>query len=169
MPAWLTWMLGIGCVTGESALLGALGMGVWSLQAGLVWCVVLGLRRDFIPGALTLAFLIPVVEWYAGGPKGVYGLGLALIFLLMQLIRPQLHREWGLMHLGAAVLAFVLQQLIVAAGMMFGPHAGPIGAAILWSLPVSIIGGLLALWPIAWMVDRGDAMFEGTMRRAMFD
>ena len=169
MPVWLTWMFGIAAVSAESALLAAGGFTSFSLQLGLVLAVLLGLRRDFIPGALTLALLLPVIEWYAGGPKGYYGLGLVVVFVLLQLVRGWLRGEWGLLHFLFGGAAAVVHPLLVAGAMTFSSPSSPIAAAVLSSLPASLAGMLVALWPAQWLLRRADAAFEGRMRNSLFD
>lgn len=169
MPAWLTWLFGFVLVTGESALLGAVGFESFCIQSGLIFAILLGLRREFIPGAWTLAASIPVIEWYVGGPVGMYGFALGIVFIALQSFRTWLPRDWGPMHFGAGAAAVLLHALIVAgmASMLSVP--GGVGAAVLWSLPVGVFGVVVGLWPAQWLLARGDAMFEGTRRRPMFD
>lgn len=169
MPAWLTWLFGCGLVTAESAFLAAVGFESFCLQSGLIVAILIGLRRDFIPGALTLAAAIPVIEWYVGGPKGIYGLGLCVVFVALQSIRSWLPRDWGPMHFGAGAGAAVLHALVVAVGLSLTTLPGGVGAAVVWSIPVGVFGVLIGLWPAQWLLERGDSMFEGTRRRPLFD
>jgi len=169
MPAWLTWLFGCGLVTAESASLAAVGFESFCVQTGLIVAILIGLRRDFIPGALTLAAILPVIEWYTGGPKGLYGLGLCVVFVALQSIRSWLPRDWGLMHFGAGAGAAVLHAAVVAAGLSLTRPPGVASWAVIWSLPVGVLGVLIGLWPAQWLLERGDAMFEGRRRRPMFD
>ena len=165
MPVWLTWMLGLVLVCGESGVLGAAGIESFAFQSGLIMAIVVGLRRDFIPGALTLAGLLPVIEWCVGGPKGYYGLGLAVVFLLLQLVRGRLHREWGMTHLVAALMACFIHPILMAVGMALSGSAGPVVWGIVWTIPTGAPFALVGLWPVAWLVERGDAFFEGSLRK----
>jgi len=169
MPVWVTWMIGLVLVCGESALLGALGAESFAFQSGLIMAILAGLRRDFIPGALTLAGLLPVIEWYVGGPKGYYGLGLAVVFLLLQLVRGQLHREWGLMHVLAAMLATLIHPILMAMAMGLVGSSGPVVWGIVWTIPTGSLAALIGLWPVAWLVERGDTVFDGSLRTPRFD
>lgn len=169
MPAWLTWLYGFLLVTAESAVLGTVGFDSFCFQSGLIFAILLGLRREFIPGALTLAASIPVIEWYAGGPAGLYGFGLCFVFLALQSVRSWLPRDWGAMHFGAGASAAALHAILVAAAASVLGVPGGIAAAVLWSLPLGLVGVLVGLWPAQWLLARGDAMFEQTRRRSMFD
>mgnify|MGYP006289754253 CR=1 FL=1 len=168
MPIWVTWMLGVVLVAGESASLAAFGLTGLCAQMGLVLGVLLGLRRDFIPGALTLAALLPVVEWFAAGPAGVYGIGLGVVFLLMQLARTRLRHDWGLMHFAAGALAAVVHPLILAGAFGFLWADGALARAVVWTVPTSVVGMVVCLWPAQWLLEKGDAAFEGAARRTMF-
>lgn len=169
MPGWLTWLLGLVLVTGESAVLAGFGVSMFAVQMGVVVTVLLGLRREFIPGALTLAALLPVIEWYAGGPKGFYGFGLAVVFIVMQIIRPRLHQQWGLMHVLAGALAATLHPLVVVGVLAVFQSTAGVGHAILWAIPWCVLGVTLALWPAQWLLERADSVFEGNVGKRVFD
>lgn len=168
MPVWMTWLLGVGLITAESAFLAAVGFETFCVQTGLILTILLGVRRDFAPGALTLAALLPVVEWYAGGPKGYYGLGLAVVFVGLQLSRSWLRGEWGMLHLVFGFFAALVHPLLVGGVLEFVQPSVPYGTAVLTTLPVSVVGVLIGLWPAQWLLKRADAAFEGALRKRVF-
>ena len=169
MPGWLTWLAALPFVTGEGAFLAAFGVPGAAIQSGLIVTILLGLRREFISGALTLAALLPFVEWAAGGPAGFYGLGLAVVFVLLQGVRRQLHREWGFGHLLVGGLAALIHPLLVVGALeTFRGGAFPSGA-VLWALPSGTVAVLVALWPAQWLLARADAVWEGRSRDPIFN
>jgi len=169
MPVWLTWMYGFALMTAESAVLAAAGAESFCVQTGLIFAILLGLRRDFVPGAWTLAISIPVAEWFAGGPSGPYGLGLGVVFVGLQSLRYWLPDDWGLMHLGVAATAVPVHAAVFAAASSAVGLPGELASAVFWSLPVAWVGVLAGLVPAQWLLERGDAVFEGPRRRALFD
>lgn len=168
MPAWLTWIAALGLMTAESASLTALGLTTIAIQSGLIVGILLGLRREFIPGALTLVALLPIIEWFAGGPFGHYGFGVVVVFVLCQGIRRRLREVWGGTHFIVAAVAVVVHALIMVGtiGTFRGVEffAGP----VLWALPSTVLAVLVAIWPIHWLMARADAVYEGNARDAVF-
>lgn len=168
MPAWLTWMAAVGLIGFESAALGTLGVTTLAVQSGLVATILIGLRREFVAGGVTLAALLPVAEWFAGGPFGYYGLGLVVVFLLCQGVRARLSEVWGVMHFLVAGLAAVVHSLVMA-GALGTFHRGEFyGDVILWALPSTVGMLLVVIWPIQWLFARADALYEGSARDTVF-
>lgn len=169
MPAWLTWLAALPFVVGESAFLAAFGVTSIAVQSGLVVTILLGLRREFIPGALTLAGLLPFIDWVAGGPSGFYGLALAGVFVLLQGVRRQLHREWSLGHLLIGGIAAILHPLMVVGALETFRGGQFPGTTILWTIPTGTVAVVMALWPAQWLLARADAAWEGRSRDTIFN
>jgi len=168
MPAWLTWMAAVGLMTAESASLAALGVTTVAIQSGLIVGILLGLRREFISGALTLVALMPIIEWFAGGPFGYYGFGVAMVFVLCQGVRRRLREVWGVTHFIVAAVAVVLHALVMVGAIGTFRGGEFFTDAVLWSLPSTILAVVVAIWPIQWAMARADAVYEGRARDAVF-
>lgn len=160
MPAWLTWLGGVVFILGESTMLGALGVTGWTVQAGLVCAILLGLRRNFMSGALTLAALLPVADAVAGGPGGYYAVALVAVYFVMQVARGRLRDEWGPTHFVVAAIAAVLHPTVMVGTMVATGVEGSVVWAVVWSLPVGVAGPLLVVWPAQWTLSVLDAAAE---------
>jgi hypothetical protein len=152
----------------ESASLTALGLTTIAIQSGLIVGILLGLRREFIPGALTLVALLPIIEWFAGGPFGYYGFGVSMVFMVCQGLRRRLRDGWGTTHFIVAAVAVVVHALIMVGAVGTSKGGEFFADAVLWALPSTILTVLVAIWPIQWLMARADAVYEGKARDAVF-
>lgn len=141
-------------------MLAALGATEWTVQAGLVCAILLGLRRDFVPGAVTLAALLPVADAVAAGPAGVYGVALAVVFFAMQGVRGRLREGWGATHFLVVGFAALLHAATMVALMAATGVSGRVVSAVVWSLPVGLLGPLVAIWPAQWVLSMLDTTAE---------
>lgn len=156
MPGWLTWIIAMALLVGESALLSVLGVEGWSLQTALLLTLFLALRRDFVSGALTLAALLVPIQWLVAGPPGYYALSLVVVFFLLRLLRGSIQSEWGLLQALLAAVAVLVQTLsMLAALLVLEPNAHLSQALFRAMLPAGIAAALVA-WPLGAALTRLD-------------
>lgn len=144
MPAVAIYIVGLMIMIAEGAVLFGLGIETMALHSPVALTMVLGLRRQFESSALTLALLIPPIEWLVAGVPGVYGLGLVVLFFLLRGVRTSLQQGWGVARATAAAMAAVVHiavMMMVLAVMGLGsePMIAAMARAILWSAPVVAI------------------------------
>lgn len=139
---------GLILMTLESVLLGVVPVHGWALQTPLMVAILVGLDRDFVPGALVMLALFVPVEWFVGGIYGLYSLGLAAVFLAMQLLRGMLQPQWGVARgvvggIGALVHGVVLWGVL----FLMGQSGGTVAQSVLWyfwlATPVVAVGTVL--------------------------
>jgi hypothetical protein len=160
MPGWLTWMVAMGLLVMEAALLAALGIESWSMQTPLVLTIFVALRRDFLDGALILAGLVIPIEWLAGGAGGYFSLGLVVVFLALHLVRGIIESEWGLSQAILALCAAGVHTLVMAATILLLDYHAGVLEAVLWG---AIPGGLAAavlIWPLGALLSRADSVLD---------
>ncbi len=167
MPVWLTWIVAMGLLIGESALLAAIGAEDWVLQMAIVVTVFLALRREFVGGALVLAGLLAPIEWLVVGPSGFYALGLVAVFVVFQLARGHIESEWGLSQALLAVVAVGLHTAVMVLAILFLEPDARIVRALLWSAPAGALGAALTVWPVGAFLARLDAMVDSRSSRGV--
>ncbi len=134
-----TWFIGLLFFAFEGTLLSILGADGWALQTGIVLTLLVAFEREFVPGALILAFWLLPIEWMVAGPMGHYSLGLVLIFFLARLVGPSI-QGGGVPRFVAALVATLLHGAIVAASFLVFEPSSRIGRAALWELlPAGLI------------------------------
>jgi ABC-type cobalt transport system substrate-binding protein len=167
MPVWLTWLVALGVLVLESALLSAFGVDGWALQTAVALTIFLALRRDFVSGAVVLAALLVPIEWLVVAPPGHYALSLVVVFFVLQLARGNIQSEWGLSQAVLAMFTVVLQTGMMALGMVVvEPHAG-IMEALLWGAVPGAVGAALVVWPLGVVLTRIDRMVDPHSGRRM--
>lgn len=160
MPGWLTWLLAMGALIMESALLAALGVDSWSLQTAVALTMFLALRREFVTGALILAGLLVPIEWLVGGPPGYYSLSLVAVYFLLRLARGSIESEWGFSQAVLALFTVGVQTgVMVLALLLFHPNARLI-YALLWGAIPGAIGAAAVAWPLGALFTRLDRALD---------
>lgn len=160
MSGVLIFAISLGLIILESTLLEMLSVHQWAVQTPLVVSIYLGLDRDFISGACILGALCIPVEWFVGGVFGVYSMGLVGVFLLLQLVRPNLQRVWGLARgIAAGVAALAHAGIVIATLSLLGQGATRLTAAIGWQMWI----GALIVAGAAIVIGKGFASLEEKM------
>lgn len=167
MPVWLTWLVALGVLVLESALLSVLGMDGFIMQTAIVLTMFLGLRRDFVAGAIVLAALLVPIEWLVVGPMGYYSLGLVVLFFVFQLTRDHVDSEWGLSQILLAVFAVLLHTAVVGLSILFLEADSRLAQSVGWAAPAGVLGAALTVWPLGLLMSRLDRMLDPRSGRAM--
>ena len=87
-------IMALACVT-EGPVRAAFGLDSMTFGSALVSTLFLGLRRPPEAGAWGLLGLLPLAQWCAGGPSGVYALGLVVCFFVIHLFGPKIAPQWS--------------------------------------------------------------------------
>lgn len=145
MPAWLTWLVAMGILVGESAFLAAFGVDDWSFQSAVLLTIFLALRRDFLSGALILVALLLPIEWLVVAPAGYYALSLVVVFLALQLVRGSIQSDWGLSQVLVAIAAVLVQTVALWVFLVLLEPEANFSQALLWGgLRGTLAAGVLA-------------------------
>lgn len=169
MPIWLTWLIAMGLLVGESSLLAVLGVDAWSLQTAVLVTIFLALRRELAAGALTLAALLVPIQWLAGGPPGYYALSLVVVFFALRLVRGSIQSEWGFTQALFAALAVVVQSAAMLLTLLLVAPNAHLSQALLWSTGPAALSAALVAWPLGalltrldrWIAPRGQRKLAG--------
>ncbi len=161
MPSVIIWALALVVMVLESVLLDLFSAPGWALQTPIAVTIYLGLDRNFSSGGLILVALLLPVEWLVAGVYGVYSLALAVLFLVLRLLRPNMQPVWGVAR---AVVAAVMVPLhaVVMLGVLFmsgaashGEVTSVIGVQVWTSIPLVVA--------ITLVMGRGFARLEKMM------
>jgi hypothetical protein len=167
MPGWLTWLVAIGVLVLESALLSAFGVDGWALQTAVALTIFLALRRNFVSGALILAALLVPIEWLVVGPSGYYAFSLVGVFFVLQLARGNIQSEWGLSQAVLAMFTVALQTGMMALALVvLDPHAA-VMESLLWGAMPGALGAALVVWPLGLLLTRFDRAVDPHSGRRM--
>lgn len=156
MPGWMTWLLAVGAMILESALLGAFGIDGWALQTAVALTIFISLRRDFVSGGLLLATLLVPIEWLVVGPTGYYALSLVVVFFALQLARGNIQSEWGLSQALLGVVAVMVQTGVMALALVIRQPDSPLLGALFWGAVPGAVGAALVVWPLGALFARLD-------------
>ncbi len=160
MPAVVTWLVCFVFLVGESVLLTTFGIESFSLQLGIGITIFLGLRREFVSGALTLAALLPVIEWLVSGPMGFYSLGLVVVFLVLRGLVESIQRRWGMAQMVMAMFLALLHSGVMLFALLLTNPSSMILQSILWNMWLgSVIVGV-SMIPLGRFLDRADRMLN---------
>ncbi len=135
MPAVVLLLIALGMVVAESVLLSVFSVQIWAVQTPLILAIYLGLDRDFVTGGLILTAMFVPVELLIGGVPGVYSLGLAVVFLMLQISRSSLQRGWGIARGITAVLAALVHGFVMLLALfMIGEGGSRLTASVGWQM-----------------------------------
>lgn len=160
MPAWLTWLIGLGVLLLESAILAAVGVDGFALQTAVALTIFLALRRDFVTGALILAGLLIPIEWLVVGPPGYYALSLVVVFFLLQLARGSIESEWGLSQAILAMFTVAVQTGVMALAMLLFEPGAELFEALFWGIVPGAIAAAVVAWPLGALLSRLDRALD---------
>jgi hypothetical protein len=160
MPAIVLWLLAMMALVLESVLLGAFGFAVWSLQVPIAVTLYIGLKREFVSGALTLSALVLPIEWLVGGAMGFYSLGLVVLFFLMRLFKGNLQGRWGFAHAVLAAASVWMHGLVMMFGMFLLHSGSPMIPSVFWSMWAAALTTSLTTVMLGRFFDRVDGAFD---------
>lgn len=156
MPSWLTWLVALGVLVLESALLAAFGVDGWSLQTAVALTMFLALRRDFVGGALVLAALLIPIEWLVVGPPGYFALSLVFVFFALQLARGNIQSDWGFSQALLAIVTVGVQTAVMAVALLILEPQTVLLESLLWGAIPGALGAALVVWPLGKLLTRLD-------------
>ncbi|MFU8802925.1 MAG: hypothetical protein ACNA8W_03855 [Bradymonadaceae bacterium] len=160
MPIVIIWILGCLCLAAESVVLSAFGVLGWTFQVPLALTIYLGLRREFVPGALTLAALLFPIEWFVGGAMGFYSLGLVVVFFSMRVLRGNIQPGWGIGHALVAGASAWLHGLIMIIGLVLLQSGSAMIASVFWSMWTAALTVAFTTVILGKMLDRLDRALD---------
>lgn len=160
MPSVILWFLGIFFLVAESVLLGAFGIIGWSLQVPLALTIYLGLKREFVPGALTLAALLLPIEWLVGGAMGFYSLGLVVVFFLMRLLKGNVQSGWGLAQALVSAVCVWIHGLVMIFGLLLLHSGSEMIPSVFWSMWMAALTVAPTTVILGKVLDRIDGAFD---------
>ncbi len=145
MPGVVLFFVALMVMVVESVALGAFSIQMWALQTPLMIAIYLGLEREFVSGGLILVALMLPVEWLVGGVYGLYSIALAVIYLSMRPLRPNLQTDWGLVRGAVAAAAAVLHGAVMLVALFLIGEGGTslsatVAVQMWWAVPVVAIG-----------------------------
>ncbi|MBA2661769.1 MAG: hypothetical protein H0U74_05705 [Bradymonadaceae bacterium] len=153
----------------ESVLLSAFGVESFGLQSGVGVTIYLGLRREFVTGALTLAALLPVVEWLVSGPMGFYSLGLVVVFFVLRALRGNIQKRWGFAQMILAALMAFLHAGVMVIALLLANANSAIMHSVLWNVWMACVLVGLTFVPLARFLERGDRMLNPRSGRTVLE
>lgn len=133
-------VVGVALIVLESLALVLMGMESFALQAGLAVVIYLGLQRDLVRGAWGCIVLVLVLELFTAGPPGLYAVGGVAVFLIFHLGRRLLQSGSVLTNMLAGAIAALVHGLTMMLVALFSVPDSNVPAAILWQLPVAVLG-----------------------------
>lgn len=160
MPAVVTWFVCFALLIGESVLMTTFGVESVSLQMGIGITIFLGLRREFVTGALILAGLLPVIEWLVNGPMGFYSLGLVVVFLILSGLVESLQRRWGMAQMVLAMVLALLHSGVMLVALLLTNPGSMILQSVLWNMWVGSAFVGLTMIPLGRFLDRADRLLN---------
>lgn len=160
MPGIVLFFLALAALIAESVFLEVFSVQIWALQTPLVIAIYLGLDRQFVAGGLVLTALVFPVEWLVGGIVGVYSLGLAAVFLSLQMIRSNVQQVWGFARGAIAAMAAIAHGLVVLVLLfLLGEGGTRLSATVGWQMWL----GALVVAPLTVIVGKGFARLDAMM------
>src|SRR5690606_40224319 len=119
--------------------------------------------------ALTLAALLPVIEWLVVGPMGFYSLGLVVVFFLMRPLRTNIQKGWGVAHMMLAAVMSLVHGGVMCLAMLLSRPDSPVLSSLLWNIgPAALVMGIATVG-LGRLLDRGDRMLNPRSGRTVLE
>lgn len=162
-----TWLVGLILFALEGALLALFGIDGWALQTAIVMTILVAFEREFVPGALMLAFWLMPIELFAAGPVGHYSAGLVVVFFVARLVGPSI-QGGGVPRFVAAFVATLLHGLVVAGTFFALDPSSQIGRAVMWQLlPAAFVTATTTLAIGYVLAKADDRLFPERKKRGL--
>jgi len=169
VPAVVTWLVCFVILVGESVLLTTFGVETFSLQMGIGITIFLGLRREFVTGALILAGLLPVIEWLVNGPPGFYSMGLVVVFLILSGLMENLQRRWGMAQMVLAMIVGLVHAGVMLMAVLLTNPGSMVLQSILWNMWLGSAFVGLSMIPLGRFLDRADRLLNPRSGRSVLE